>query len=937
MHSLRKWFYRPKREDSSKLALFYWADEELTMVATELDSFDGRTDPDRCSILVSQLRICQDKVLSICNDIMDEAIPKMRANRDFRAKFPDDVLHENLAGQLWFGAECLAAGSNIINRELESASMRPLAKALTRALENVRCLLREQALKNGPGYSDKVREALRIFDMLFAEFEICYVSAMVPIKSAKEFHLQQEIVVLFSETLIRALKIGLVTQEMVDDFDPSLMFTIPRLAIVWGLLLYPDGPFNVEKDSADLSELFRPFCNLLFKIRDLLWTLTESELRTLEKMLCSLEEPKIDDKSNASEEVSLKASEDSVPHFYQNQLNCKQFIHDFYAYNFGIHIPENGIPEGSDDILIHEKHPVDVKKSDKRQNNNIEFEVEFQHTSGAYTPRKSPEIPESDMETLVSSDFGISDYDEVFCNSQNRDKLQFCSSTGMSESSRRHLQKKESEDSVYDDELRTSRSRVENTNTDGTFLNSCREVPKIITENCAYCTTNNNDLSFQHSTASLENRLSRLHEDCTCGVDRSSREHLTPSREIMRQVMRRVEIVPPGQRIVGYSSSVENSPRAYHHGLLSHSFPTVPAHVSHCPHPELSGRRKMKRVSRRRSMKNSSAPCDSEIASPKHCNVNHPNNTHSAPSWTSNPTYSSPLTIPRVQHLRQEEDNATNSEATYSSCSSCQSISSVSSPEWDSTSPDTSSYNSECQDDEEIALALQAAEIASRNKARSRFKSSRDLLHKLFVCVSGVADQLQTNYASDLRNILKCVFDMNCNNENQQETCDNSQTGENQGDNHEHALLRESAFSETNTHIMSSDGPNSVLNNNQRDDDERDRSSVDSAEEVVPDNSPTQSLVIPSLGHENDNVGILNGPPEWMPDELSSNCMACKVQFTILRRRHHCRNCGKIFCSRCSSNSIPLPQFGHLKPVRVCNHCFMYQLTNLVMQRQLFQ
>lgn len=46
-----------------------------------------------------------NQVLSICNDIMDDAIPDMRANRDFRAKFPDDVLHESLAGQLWFGAE----------------------------------------------------------------------------------------------------------------------------------------------------------------------------------------------------------------------------------------------------------------------------------------------------------------------------------------------------------------------------------------------------------------------------------------------------------------------------------------------------------------------------------------------------------------------------------------------------------------------------------------------------------------------------------------------------------------------------------------------------------------------------------------------------------------------------------------------------------------
>jgi len=78
---------------------------------------------------------------------MDDLIPDNRANRDFRVKFPDDVMQENLAGQLWFGAECLAAGSSIMNREAESSAMRPLAKALTKSLEIVRNLLREQALK----------------------------------------------------------------------------------------------------------------------------------------------------------------------------------------------------------------------------------------------------------------------------------------------------------------------------------------------------------------------------------------------------------------------------------------------------------------------------------------------------------------------------------------------------------------------------------------------------------------------------------------------------------------------------------------------------------------------------------------------------------------------------------------------------------------------
>jgi hypothetical protein len=32
------------------------------------------------------------------------------------------------------------------------------------------------------------------------------------------------------------------------------------------------------------------------------------------------------------------------------------------------------------------------------------------------------------------------------------------------------------------------------------------------------------------------------------------------------------------------------------------------------------------------------------------------------------------------------------------------------------------------------------------------------LVHRLFVCIAGVADQLQTNFAGDLRHILKCVF-----------------------------------------------------------------------------------------------------------------------------------------------------------------------------------
>lgn len=34
-------------------------------------------------------------------------------------------------------------------------------------------------------------------------------------------------------SLARALDFGYLTQDMIDDYEPALMFTIPRLAIVW--------------------------------------------------------------------------------------------------------------------------------------------------------------------------------------------------------------------------------------------------------------------------------------------------------------------------------------------------------------------------------------------------------------------------------------------------------------------------------------------------------------------------------------------------------------------------------------------------------------------------------------------------------------------------------------------------------------------------------
>ena len=58
-------------------------------MAAELDSFDGRKDPERCACLVNRLRNCQDKLLNICNKMIEELDPgAIKKSREFRAKYP---------------------------------------------------------------------------------------------------------------------------------------------------------------------------------------------------------------------------------------------------------------------------------------------------------------------------------------------------------------------------------------------------------------------------------------------------------------------------------------------------------------------------------------------------------------------------------------------------------------------------------------------------------------------------------------------------------------------------------------------------------------------------------------------------------------------------------------------------------------------------------
>jgi hypothetical protein len=59
----------------------------------------------------------------------------------------------------------------------------------------------------------------------------------------------------------------------------------------------------------------------------------------------------------------------------------------------------------------------------------------------------------------------------------------------------------------------------------------------------------------------------------------------------------------------------------------------------------------------------------------------------------------------------------------------------------------------------------------------------------------------------------------------------------------------------------------------------------------------------------------------WIRDDDFENCMICGLSFSIfLRRRHHCRMCGKIVCQMCSQQRLTFS--GEDAPQRVCWVCY---------------
>lgn len=63
-------------------------------------------------------------------------------------------------------------------------------------------------------------------------------------------------------------------------------------------------------------------------------------------------------------------------------------------------------------------------------------------------------------------------------------------------------------------------------------------------------------------------------------------------------------------------------------------------------------------------------------------------------------------------------------------------------------------------------------------------------------------------------------------------------------------------------------------------------------------------------------------PEDWEKDEHAVACKSCRKKFTYTFRKHHCRNCGLIYCADCTKERSVIKNKNYHTPVRVCGRCY---------------
>ncbi|KAI9142010.1 hypothetical protein BKA69DRAFT_1071007 [Paraphysoderma sedebokerense] len=270
----------PVLNENNPLSMYYHADERLLSAVKSLCRNPAKIDK-----VHSAQKLLLDCIYIIYSDMDEES----KLNRDYRRQLPQEdqqELDNGFSENILFAAEALSHGFRIRGIESFTNELIEPARQVCASMEALRFVFRSRALENSEPPYHNLWPVLRDFDKSWTVFEQkichCYFTVMYKTKPATVDETDM-LTILLSETILRALKNQFITTDQLADFDPDVMFAIPRLAIVMTLIHIPNC-FNIS-DPMVGYRWFRAKQSQIEGITEYLKQATEREIFHLEYML----------------------------------------------------------------------------------------------------------------------------------------------------------------------------------------------------------------------------------------------------------------------------------------------------------------------------------------------------------------------------------------------------------------------------------------------------------------------------------------------------------------------------------------------------------------------------------------------------------------------------------------------------------------------------
>lgn len=123
---------------------------------------------------------------------------------------------------------------------------------------------------------------------------------------------------------------------------------------------------------------------------------------------------------------------------------------------------------------------------------------------------------------------------------------------------------------------------------------------------------------------------------------------------------------------------------------------------------------------------------------------------------------------------------------------------------------------------------------------------------------------------------------------------------------------KNNALNKIHTQLLNQLMPSSSSNSTKTTNSNLESSAHSFTSELTPPTSSNSSSD-PNVKVKNNNKSIEPSHSHWKPNSSKNSCENCNDTFNLIKRKHHCRHCGGIFCSKCLQHYSNLNLLAHFE------------------------